>query len=308
MSESMKEAAGTSGSEDRSFSRSRETRPLYWTIRRELWENRSIYIAPLAVAGFAVVGFCFSMIGMPGRRRAVLLLDEVQQRAAITKPYDVVAMMLIAAAFIIGLYYCMEALHGERRDRSILFWKSLPVSDLTTVLAKLTIPLVVLPAFMFVVVLAAQFAMLILSSIVLLANGLNPLTTLTHLRFGQNSLILAWGLVTLALWHAPVYAWLLLLSAWARGAVLLWAILPPVVLSALERIAFGSSQFSSFLHHRLGGGVRRAFALGPDGSVDSLGQLTPGTYLSSPGLWIGLAVAALLVVATIRLRRYREPI
>ena len=122
------------------------TRPFYWSVWRELWENRSIYIAPLIVAAVQVFGFAISTIGLAERRRAVLLLDPAKQRAAIEQPYDMAAMMMIFTVFIVGVFYCLDALHGERRDRSILFWKSLPVSDLTTVLSKAIIPLVVLPA------------------------------------------------------------------------------------------------------------------------------------------------------------------
>src|ERR1700737_4642021 len=107
-----------------------KTRPLYWSVWRELWENRSIYIAPLIVAVFEVIGFAISTIGLADRRRAVLLLDPAHQRAAIEQPYDLAAMMMIFIAFIVGVFYCLDALHGERRDRTILFWKSLPVSVL----------------------------------------------------------------------------------------------------------------------------------------------------------------------------------
>src|SRR6266404_9559956 len=107
------------------------TGPFYWSVRRELWENRSIYIAPLIVAAVQVIGLAISTIGMAERRRAVLLLDPTQQRAAIEMPYDIAAIMMIFTVFIVGVFYCLDALHGERRDRTILFWKSLPVSDLT---------------------------------------------------------------------------------------------------------------------------------------------------------------------------------
>src|SRR6267378_5080697 len=136
------------------------TRPLYWSVRRELWENRSIYIAPLIVAAFEVFGFAISTIGLAERRRAVLLLDPAHQRAAIEQPYDLAAMMMIFIAFIVGVFYCLDALHGERRDRSILFWKSLPVSDLTTVLSKVTIPLAVLPLIILATIMATQLVIL----------------------------------------------------------------------------------------------------------------------------------------------------
>src|SRR5688572_27289062 len=117
------------------------TRPMYWSLRRELWENRSIIIAPLAVAALMMFGFSMSLFHLPERRRALLLLDQAKQHAAIQKPYDIVAIVFMANAFIVSVFYCLDALHAERRDRSILFWKSLPVSDRTTVLAKASIPL-----------------------------------------------------------------------------------------------------------------------------------------------------------------------
>src|SRR5881398_3595016 len=166
------------------------TRPLYWSARRELWENRSIYIAPLIVAAVVLFGFLVSTIGMPERRQGVLLLDSAHQRAAIGAPYDVAAMMLIFTAFIIGVFYCLDALHGERRDRSILFWKSLPVSDRTIVLSKASIPLIVLPLLTFAVILAIQIVMLLLSTITLLGNGQSLVTLWAQLPLGKMALAL----------------------------------------------------------------------------------------------------------------------
>src|SRR5271165_2057108 len=109
------------------------TRALYWSVRRELWENRSIYIAPLAVAAVAL--FTFSMSAIAGIWEKALRLDPAQPRAAVAQPYDITAGMMMLTAIVVSVFYCLEALHAERRDRSILLWKSLPVSDLTTVLA-----------------------------------------------------------------------------------------------------------------------------------------------------------------------------
>jgi ABC-2 type transport system permease protein len=281
------------------------TRPLYWSIRRELWENRSIYIAPLVVAAVFLLGVLISMVHLPERRRAVLLLDPTQQQAAIEKPYDIAAILLILTAFLVGVFYCLDALHGERRDRSILFWKSLPVSDLTTVLSKASVPLVVLPLITFAIVFATQLIMTLASSAVLTANDLSG-GTWTPLS--QGSLVLLYGLVALALWHAPIYGWLLLVSGWARRTTFLWAVLPPLVLCIVERIAFGTSRLASLLKDRLFGFAADAFAFNAHGTIDSLTQLTPGKFLSTPGLWIGLAFAAAFIAAAVRLRRYREPI
>src|SRR6266571_3862391 len=156
---------------------SAKTRSFYWSVKRELWENRSIYIAPLIVAVVVLFGFLVSTVGLPERRRAVLLLDPAKARAAIQAPYDMAAIMLILTAFIVGVYYCLDALHGERRDRSILFWKSLPVSDLTTLLSKATIPLVVVPLVTFAIIVVTQFIMLLWTSALLISKGMSPEST-----------------------------------------------------------------------------------------------------------------------------------
>src|ERR1700719_3658298 len=283
------------------------TWPLYWSVRRELWENRSIYIVPLIVAAVEVFGFAISTIGLAERRRGVLLLDPAHQRAAIEQPYDLAAMMMIFVVFIVGVFYCLDALYGERRDRSILFWKSLPVSDLTTVLSKAIIPLVVLPLVAFVTTVCVQVIMALETSVVLIFHGMSPATTWAYVPMFQNWLVLLYGLVAIALWHAPIYGWLLLVSGWARRATFLWAVLPFIAIQIFEKITFGTSYFGSLIRHRLMGFAPHAFGFHGEGhpTIDSLAQLTPGRYLGSLGLWIGLLVAAAFVFAAVRLRRYR---
>ena len=194
-----------------------ETRPFYWSVRRELWENRYVSIVPLAVAGVALFAFLIATIG-----RALATPDLAQRQAILAEPYHFVTALIMGAAFIVGIFYSLEALHGERRDRSILFWKSLPVSDLTTVLAKASIPLLVLPILAFVITVVTQSVILLLSSMVLLASGLSVATLWTQLQLHQTLLMLLYHLVTAhMLWYAPFYAWLLLVSAWARRTPLL---------------------------------------------------------------------------------------
>jgi ABC-2 type transport system permease protein len=285
------------------------TKPFYWSVRREVWENRSIYVAPLIVAVVALFAFLVSTVGMAHRRQEVLSLDPAHQRAVIGVPYDFAAVILIFTAFIVAVFYCLDALHSERRDRSILFWKSLPVSDLTTVLSKATIPFVVLPVIIFVIIVLVQFLMLVWSSVVLLPSGLAG-TTWTRFNLFQQSVILLYSLIVIVLWHAPIYGWALLISGLARRATFLWAVLPLLAISVLEKIAFDSMHFASMLKNRLFGAGDTAFAFQPHRGIalDSLVQLTPGRYLATPGLWIGLAFAAAFVALAIRQRRYRGPI
>jgi ABC-2 type transport system permease protein len=285
------------------------TRPMYWSVRRELWENRSIYIGPLAVAGVILFAFLISTIHPPVKWRAALV-DPAHQREAIETPYDVAAFLILVTTFIVGVFYSLDALHGERRDRSILFWKSLPVSDLTTVLSKASIPLMVLPLFIFPVIVTTQVLMLLMNIAMLLGNGLSVATLSAHLPLFKMSLALLYSLIAIALWHAPIYGWLLLVSAWARRTSFLWATLPLGAICVFEKIAFHTWHFASLLGYRLIGWFTQAFV--PEAQsgapMDPLQGLAPGKFLSTPGLWIGLAFAAALLAAAVRMRRYRDPI
>jgi ABC-2 type transport system permease protein len=289
------------------------TRPMYWSIRRELWENRSIYLAPLAVAAVVLLGSLISLIALPRSMREVATMDPMHQPAMLAHPYAHIAMLLLLTQLLVGFFYCLDALHGERRDRSILFWKSLPVSDLTTVLSKASVPFVILPLITFVTIVVLQWIMLMLSSVVVLATRTGAAMMWARLPLFQMQLVLLYGLTVLSLWHAPIYAWLLLVSGWARRAAILWAVLPFLAIAIFEKIAFHTSYFGSLLKNRLFGFASDAFAIPAPGTpVDPhyipLALLTPGRFLVSPGLWIGLALAAIFLAAAVRLRHYREPI
>ncbi|HEY0369343.1 MAG TPA: hypothetical protein VGC85_07080 [Chthoniobacterales bacterium] len=291
-------------------SSSRVTRPFVWSIRRELWENKSLYIAPLIVAGVVLFGWFCSMFHLAERRRAALLLDEPHRRMAIEMPYGMAAMTILITAIFVGVFYCLDALYGERRDRSILFWKSLPVSDLTTILSKASIPLLILPVICFITILSTQLLMLLMSSAVLLANGLDPMLTWRYFWLPREAVILLYALVVLSFWHAPLYSWFILVSSWVRHAAFLCALLPFILVVVFERITFGSAYFWSFLKYRIGGFAPGAFSF-PDShlpAINSLSQLTAGRYLSMPGLWVGLIIAVLCLAGAVRMRRYRGPI
>jgi ABC-2 type transport system permease protein len=291
------------------------SQPLYWSVRRELWENRSIYIAPLAVAALALSGFVFTLIHPPkSKDMGLAAINPSFDPTGLAMPYSHAAMLLLLTAFIVVIFYCLDALYGERRDRSILFWKSLPVSDLTTVLAKASIPLVVLPLTVFAITVALQLTMLLLSAATLLMIGGSVATWWRQLPLFQLQAVLLYTLAVVALWYAPIYAWLLLISAWARRTTFLWAVLPPMAIALVELIAFHTAHFGLLLRERFFGFAPKAFAFWkPDGSLIDphfipITQITPGRFLGSPGLWIGLVFAAVFLAAAVRLRRYREPI
>lgn len=266
---------------------------MIWLVRRELWENRSIFIAPLCVAIVVVIGSAFNFA-------------YVQQPDKLALPYNLAALMIMGATFIVGIFYCLDALYGERRDRSILFWKSLPVSDLHTVLAKAAIPIIILPLVSFVMTVITQFIMLLLNTMVLLAQG-HSAAALWKLPWISMTGMLLYHLVAVhGLYYAPLFAWLLFVSAWARHATVLWAFVPLAAIGVLERVAFNTMYFAHILGARISGGMRDSDAA--NSGVNMLGHFHPLHYLSDPGLWLGFVVAALFLAGAVRLRRQRAPI
>lgn len=280
------------------------SRVFYWSVRRELWENRSIYMAPVAVA--IVVLFAFSISSILGIWEARLRLDPSRPQM----PYDMAAGALMLTAIIVSVFYCLDALHSERRDRSILFWKSLPVSDVTTVLAKASIPLIVVPLLTFAIAIAMQWMMLLVSSAVLLISGQSVATLWKSLPLASMWLLLLYHLITAhAIWPFPIYCWLLLVSGWARRATFLWAALPLVAIAAVEGIVFRTSYFAGLIGRRFIGDAP-AMHMAPDSmGLDPLTtHLTVGRFLTSPELWVGFAIAAVFLAAAVRVRRYQGPI
>src|SRR5207302_1517305 len=179
------------------------TRPIYWSIRREFWENRYLYIAPLAVAAVFLFGYLISVI---------------------------------------------------------------------------------------------HLLMLLLSSVVLLGTGGNIAMLWAHVPILQMSLLALYHLVTAhALWPAPVYCWLLLVSGWARRATFLWAVLPIVAIGGLEKLAFNTTHFANLVGSRFIGATAPIASTTDVFPTNPMTHITPAAFLGAPGLWIGLGIAAIFL-------------
>lgn len=275
------------------------SRLVYWSVRRELWENRFIYLVPLIVAALYLAAFTIGAMRVP-------LPAARFPRAAL----DFVSMVLMLTYVIVSVIYCLGALHNERSDRSILFWKSLPVSDVATVVVKACFPIILLPLIIFAIIVVTQCITLLAGSAVLLARSA-PAAPL----WSQSSLLPMWAamlyhLVTIhGLYYAPIYAWILLASGWARRAVFLWASLPIVAVLIVEKLVFDSSLFAHMLLSRLQGGSS-AIPFPPRGGMPMQAPTLANVaaFVTSPGLWIGFAVCAAFLAAAVRLRRYQGPI
>ncbi|HYA25363.1 MAG TPA: ABC transporter permease [Terriglobales bacterium] len=287
-----------------------QTRPFYWSARRELWENRWILIGQLAVALVFLVGFLFNMARWLDNMRNLSITDPAKYWEMVSEPYNIGAGALMGTLILMSIFYCSDTLYGERRDRSILFWKSLPVSDVTTVLAKASIPLVILPLLTFGITIVVHLIMLLLSSIVLPLSGMSVASLWRELAiFPMWGMLFYHILLAHVLWPFPVYCWLILVSGWARRAPLLWAALPVVVIGGLEKLIFHTSHFAAMVGTRLiGSGAPTDITSGAMFPTGPMTHLTPLRYLGSPSLWAGFGVAALFLIAAVRMRRYRDPV
>ena len=284
---------------------SRRPRPFAWSVRRELWENRSVTWAPPAVAALVLVGSAIAVAALPRRLAALATSDPAALAALIVRPFELAPAPIMLASFLVGAFYALDALYGERRDRSVLFWKSLPVSDRTTVLAKAAVPVVVLPLFALALSVATFFALLVFGSVAFAVQGTSPALLWSSVPFVREPLTMLYGLAVHALWFSPLYGWLLLVSAWARRMPLLWAALPPLAIVLVENLATGTSRLAALLRYRAIGAMDVAFDLDAAGSPS---ELTPLDFLATPGLWLGLLAAAAFLAAAVRLRRRREPL
>ncbi len=275
------------------------TRPFLTLVRRELWEHGSLIWAPLAMALMIIVvslvsGMVKGSIDIDlGEDRPLpeLFGDAEKQRGIFTLVMAGLVLPQLLVAFVVVFFYLLDCLFTERRDRSILFWKSLPVSDAKTVLSKLFVALVAVPLWSWALSLVVG---LVVFGVVAAQVSGTPAAGLGTWHGGTWLTVQAAMLgkmVIAALWYLPVAGWLLLVSVLAKRAPFLWATLPFLVLSLAERIALGSNVVGALVAQRL------------FGFREEVSLMSEFPLLASPGLWIGVAVGAALVYAAIRVRR-----
>jgi ABC-2 type transport system permease protein len=280
-----------------------------WLIRREFWENRAIWIVPSAIGAALVLAALF------GRVEIALMLSPEQSRAIGGTVLAAFGVTFFIVMSIYSSWYLLDCLYSDRKDRSILFWKSLPVSDTATVLSKLITGLIVIPMVYFI---AADVSTLLMAFIV---------SVRMHSMVGgalwqpdvwlQLQALWLYVIVTTAIWYLPLAGWLLLVSAWAKRAVMLWSVLPLLAAYLLERWFIGSHLVGTALEDRLLGYLPVAFhdLTDPARSVStSIGDgtivapqsvwrmLDPLGFVAAPATWIGVAVGIAFIAGAVQLR------
>lgn len=303
------------------MSRSLLDRPFMMLVRRELWEHRSLVWAPLAMALAIMVLSLLSStmhggidISIDGARPLPGLFTDLEKQRGV---FALLIGGLVVPQMLVGLavvfFYLLDSLFTERRDRSILFWKSLPVSDAKTVLSKLFVALVAMPLWIWALSLVVGLAVFAVVSAKVAGTPAAALGTwhggdwlaLQGALFGKMAIA--------ALWYLPVAGWLLLVSALAKRAPFVWATLPFLVLGIAERTAFGTGMLGALVSRRLFGfGEEISFSVtgsttGDPGIGESItrshAMVTEFPLFASAELWLGVLVGAALVYAAIRVRR-----
>lgn len=289
-------------------------------VRREFWEHRVLWLAPLTVAILLV------LCAFPAHVETDVLRDgnanltpEDMRRVVFAVSQWALTLPQYLVMVIVLTFYLLDCLFAERKDRSILFWKSLPVSDGATVISKLLVALIVVPLGVFALALVTG---LLFTAVwyARVAMGQIPTTYAlwdTVVWFKVQGFMLL-GILVAALWYAPLAAYLMLVSAWARRAPMLWAVLPPVLAIIVERVAFGTHYIASLIQYRSwsfwrGMHLKESLA----GSFEDPGAHVTASvtapqglhllpYLTNVDVWLGLAVAVGFAFAATRLRRYRD--
>jgi ABC-2 type transport system permease protein len=296
-----------------------------WMIRREIWEHKAIWVAPLIVLGCLLLltitgNVHLGPIGTVGEPEPLGQFPRDVQIRLLMIVYAGLALVIDMVMGIVAFFYSIDSLYSDRRDRSVLFWKSLPLSDAETVLSKFAVAAVVIPLVTLVAAVLAQFIVAAGGSAKLAIAGMAAdIMWQPEAILGGILVALLWCVIAV-LWYAPVIAYLMLASAWAPKGPFLWAVLPPVGAWVLERVVLYSNHVGEFITNRLFGLYH---LLGPTqdveadledsevgaeisklSQVDLLGNLRE--FLVSPDLWLGIVAAGLLLAAAMWVRRYRE--
>jgi ABC-2 type transport system permease protein len=312
-------------------------------LRRELWEHRSLWIAPLVWVGIIVVMFTWGTFqmthdndisefasaasveeieGMSEHKREeisrAMNLDNERKQTVFAFSYLAIGGLISGFTCIVVFFYLIDCLFSERRDRSILFWKSLPVSDAQVVMSKFVTAMVVVPVGVLALSAVTQLVLLGIWNLRFGGTVIGALTPDWDILTWFRAQLLEGGIMLGALmWYAPIAAYFLVLSVWVKRLVFLWAVLPLIAAPLLEKVFLRSEHIALFLADRFGGYIRAM-------NIDHAGFQTPNHEGDLPRVqdiydafelsgmftsleaWAGLAAAAALLFLAIRIRRYRD--
>jgi ABC-2 type transport system permease protein len=312
-------------------------------IRRELWEHRALWIAPLVWVGIILVMFTWGTFQMErdsdihqfasaasieelkdlsehDRRQIerAMSLESDRTQTVYAFSYLVLGALISSFMCIVVFFYLIDCLFSERRDRSILFWKSMPVSDTEVVLSKFLTAMVVVPLGVLALSAVTQLLLLGIWNLRFGGSVIGLMTPDWNIATWFRAQVLEGGMMLGGLmWYAPIAAYFLLLSVWVKRMVFLWAVIPLVAAPLLEFLFLRTSHIAEFLGDRFGGyvalmNIDPASLKMDDGDAhmprvqDVYDAFQISGVFTSLKTWAGMAAAAGLLFVTIRIRRYRD--
>lgn len=296
-------------------------------LERELWEHRSIYVVPIVVAIIMTLAALTGQVSINGMEHVDIGIVGASNmpdnaRAAVLSGIMIgLSTTFVFSMWILTIFYALDSLYAERKDRSILFWRSMPSTDLETVLSKLLTAMLVIPLVTFAMILVTHLAVLLFASVWVAARGGSGLTLIWgSVPFFDNWTATLIFVLALPLWLSPFIGWFLFISAFTKRSPFLTAFLPIAILPMLENMLFDTAVFAEAFFVRSikmplfidPGTMERlfeegdGFALLADAQLSLRGLMDLSGFLTNPGLWLGLIVCGLFTAAAIYVRRYRD--
>jgi ABC-2 type transport system permease protein len=320
--------------------------PFAWLLKREYWESRRGFLWAQVTAAAVILAITILGIIAGEVFRARMGIDTSMHMGAanlnemlrsasthdigqLVKALDMTLLLFgfisSVVLFFVVFFYLLGALYDDRRDRSILFWKSLPVSDTATVVSKVIAAVIIAPLIAVVVTLAGYIGAQIIVSLWFLGHGVNPFGLLwAHSEPFSLWLHLLVMVLVNAVWALPTVGWLLVWSAAVRSKPFLWAVVIPIVAGVLNfwigLLGLPNIDSQFFWGNLVGRAllsVIPASWVAPGAlshGVDFVGgnELAAISYSSMaqafalPQMWIGAIVGIALIAAAIWFRRWRD--
>ena len=296
-------------------------------VRRELWEHRAIFVTPLVIGTIVTLGTLTALMFVGEFQNELNLAifgaqnvaGEFERRAALTAFYGGTSWLFLLGLGVLTVFYALDALYAERKDKSILFWRSLPVTDAETVISKLVTAVLVIPAIAIAGIILTHLVNLVITSVWVASKGGSAgMLIWGSVPFFDNWMATILVIYASAIWMSPFLGWFLFVSAWTKRAPLMVAFLPLVLVPMIEGIFMRSAHFAEAVWGR--GAKIPLFQADinveeffdedslhlSEEMISLLAHIDLGRFFSSVDTWIGVVVCGLLTTAAIYVRRYRD--
>lgn len=312
-------------------------------LKREYWESKtSFFWVPLIVAGIGVFGALLALgaatfsnidaaelgshdVGNLFKLYDVSVNDEVKSFGTQAFLYSALYSFYFVLA-IVGFFYCLGALYDDRKDKSILFWKSMPVSDTQTVLSKVASIGLVAPFLFWAATVLSNLIIMLLVTVFAWISDVNAWTALwAHSSFFKISWYQLVATYMAMLWAVPFIGYLLLISSWTKKVPFLVATVPPALVMMAEAMVSNTAYVAKFIGQKLFGVFQamvapfdklateyaqkdQRFAEGYDDIplFDHLDFMSYGEQLTDVGFWTGIILGAAMIAGAIYIRRFRD--